>query len=410
MSETELKFNKIRLEQINHSKNFLKQHSQISESDSELNVQKTCQLCIEPIEYFSIGKCNHPICYKCIIRLRLKLENKNCPICRIELEDVYLDKELRDFSSCNKRIYKYDRKFSVFLPKYDKKIEQLLADLNSFTCFDEKCMINHGGGSYKPQRNLPPGLEKEIEDKTQPTTDENNNKTKENKKPLKLPSLNKWKIHQNHVHKISPCNLCIENQSLFCHEIQLFNKDELVKHIEKNHERCEFCDVRYYDKDTLFRHLRKDHEYCRLCENITSGASLEYYPDFKELRIHLTEQHYYCLHPSCNKNENEYSAFKTEVELQIHTKKDHGGDTGVHLQLGGIGSTEDTRPEGRNRRYANQYYYNNEDRRSNNRNNNRNNRNDVDENNNNEENQRQNMTPEELEGFNMVSTDESFQL
>lgn len=34
----------------------------------------------------------------------------------------------------------------------------------------------------------------------------------------------------------------------------------------RGHPLCEFCDERYLDRDELFRHLRKEHYFCHFCD------------------------------------------------------------------------------------------------------------------------------------------------
>lgn len=46
----------------------------------------TCILCFEDEQIYGVGICNHgPICFKCIIKCRTKLESKTCPICKVNI-------------------------------------------------------------------------------------------------------------------------------------------------------------------------------------------------------------------------------------------------------------------------------------------------------------------------------------
>jgi len=57
-----------------------------------------CLLCLEDLDFVGIGKCNHAcICYKCISKCRSKLKNKQCPICKEELQEVIISKTIKKF-------------------------------------------------------------------------------------------------------------------------------------------------------------------------------------------------------------------------------------------------------------------------------------------------------------------------
>ena len=52
------------------------------------NPEKVCLVCHEEAELFAIGKCDHPICFKCSTRMRALCEQFYCPICRTDLPEV----------------------------------------------------------------------------------------------------------------------------------------------------------------------------------------------------------------------------------------------------------------------------------------------------------------------------------
>ncbi len=47
-----------------------------------------CVLCCEDIEYSACGSCDHPICLKCCLKLRLLRKEYDCPVCRAQLKEV----------------------------------------------------------------------------------------------------------------------------------------------------------------------------------------------------------------------------------------------------------------------------------------------------------------------------------
>lgn len=49
-----------------------------------------CVVCFKSVEVFSIGECDHPVCYECSTRMRVLCEQNECPICRQVLSKVIL--------------------------------------------------------------------------------------------------------------------------------------------------------------------------------------------------------------------------------------------------------------------------------------------------------------------------------
>lgn len=48
----------------------------------------SCVVCFKHTEIFSIGECDHVVCYECSARLRVLLKQNDCMICRAELSQV----------------------------------------------------------------------------------------------------------------------------------------------------------------------------------------------------------------------------------------------------------------------------------------------------------------------------------
>lgn len=48
----------------------------------------SCVVCFKNAEIFSIGECDHVVCYECSARLRVLLKQNDCMICRAELSQV----------------------------------------------------------------------------------------------------------------------------------------------------------------------------------------------------------------------------------------------------------------------------------------------------------------------------------
>jgi len=62
-------------------------------------MEEYCAVCAEPIQFTAYGPCGHKdACSKCIVRLRVVLEDKRCVICQQEHDSVFVTKNLEDFT------------------------------------------------------------------------------------------------------------------------------------------------------------------------------------------------------------------------------------------------------------------------------------------------------------------------
>lgn len=70
-----------------------------SESNTKLNTTEVaynqvgnddnaCVVCFKNVEIYSIGDCDHPVCYECSTRMRVLCQQNECPICRHVLSKV----------------------------------------------------------------------------------------------------------------------------------------------------------------------------------------------------------------------------------------------------------------------------------------------------------------------------------
>lgn len=61
---------------------------------SETNLTKKsesedpCVVCFRECKYFSVGECDHPVCFECSTRMRVLCRQNECPICRQEAAKV----------------------------------------------------------------------------------------------------------------------------------------------------------------------------------------------------------------------------------------------------------------------------------------------------------------------------------
>ena len=49
-----------------------------------------CVVCFKNVDLFSVGECDHPVCYECSTRMRVLCQQNECPICRQVLSKVKL--------------------------------------------------------------------------------------------------------------------------------------------------------------------------------------------------------------------------------------------------------------------------------------------------------------------------------
>lgn len=49
---------------------------------------EVCVVCFRPVEIYSVGECDHPVCYECSTRMRVLCARNECPICRKDMAKV----------------------------------------------------------------------------------------------------------------------------------------------------------------------------------------------------------------------------------------------------------------------------------------------------------------------------------
>lgn len=58
-----------------------------------------CVVCYKNVDIYSIGMCEHPVCYECSTRMRVLCRQNECPICRQDLPKVVFTREIKPFRS-----------------------------------------------------------------------------------------------------------------------------------------------------------------------------------------------------------------------------------------------------------------------------------------------------------------------
>ncbi|XP_006564415.1 E3 ubiquitin-protein ligase ZNF598 [Apis mellifera] len=253
----------------------------MSGSNENMN-NNTCVVCYKNVDIYSIGMCEHPVCYECSTRMRVLCCQNECPICRQDLPKVVFTKEIKPFRQLHKGSL-IDTRYNIYFDSSD--IQNKFYDLLANVCYicKEKLVFNN---------------------------------------------FNSLKDHMRHQHELHYCDLCVENLKIFSHERRCYTRSDLAQHrrkgdvddkSHKGHPLCEFCDQRYMDNDELFRHLRRDHLYCHFCD---ADGLHQYYSSYDYLRDHFRQEHFLCEEGTCIE-EKFTSVFRTDIDLKAHKASVH---------------------------------------------------------------------------------------
>ncbi|KAH9502314.1 hypothetical protein Btru_073434 [Bulinus truncatus] len=250
------------------------------------SIDNTCPVCHDVFEIFAIGPCDHPVCYRCSTRMRVLCDQMDCPICRSPMPQVAFVYKKILFKNINLRNCIPNRKFKIFFE--DEKIEGCYLDL-----LELRCKI----------------CRKRDPDK----------------------SFNQLQTHMRREHQLFACELCVTHLKIFPFQRKFYTRQTLAVHRRmgdeddksyKGHPLCEFCDTRYNDKDELWKHLRKDHFFCHFCDQ---RGSNEFYDQYPDLMKHFSESHFLCSEDDCANSSTRFThAFASEIDLKAHKASVHG--------------------------------------------------------------------------------------
>lgn len=74
------------------------QHAVVEKRKSTSSVDEdVCIVCFMPVEIYSIGECDHHVCYICSTRMRSLMKRNECPICRADMSQVIFTTEKLPF-------------------------------------------------------------------------------------------------------------------------------------------------------------------------------------------------------------------------------------------------------------------------------------------------------------------------
>ncbi|XP_040918561.1 E3 ubiquitin-protein ligase ZNF598 [Toxotes jaculatrix] len=245
--------------------------------------EKHCVLCCQEVDIFALGKCDHPVCYRCSTKMRVLCDQKYCAVCREELDKVVFVKKLEAFSSLPYQQFPCEKKHDIYFG--DEKIYAQYRHLLLSECV--RCSESKVFARFE-----------ELEQ------------------------------HMRKQHELFCCKLCTKHLKIFSHERKWYNRKELARHrahgdpddtSHRGHPLCKFCDDRYLDNDELLKHLRRDHYFCHFCD---ADGSQEYYSDYQYLSEHFRESHYLCEEGRCA-TEQFTHAFRSEIDYKAHKAAAH---------------------------------------------------------------------------------------
>ncbi|CAG9773661.1 unnamed protein product [Ceutorhynchus assimilis] len=248
-----------------------------------------CCVCFKNVEIYSLGSCDHAVCFECSTRMRILCKQNECPICRRDLPKVFFTTQIEPFSALFRR-FEYsnhqDRKVGIIFctPDVQKAYYKLL---------EHRCHVCEDDEHNRPFRTF-----------------------------LQL------KDHMRREHELFYCDICNEHLKIFSFERKCYNRQELGYHrrkgdknnsSHKGHPLCEFCDIRFMDNDELFRHLRRNHLFCHFCD---ADGKHQYYNSMEELKRHFKDEHFLCEEGEC-KTLALTAVFRSEIDLKGHIATHH---------------------------------------------------------------------------------------
>ncbi|KAJ0403754.1 hypothetical protein P43SY_006297 [Pythium insidiosum] len=263
------------------------------EQEADDEEEDFCLLCADPIAFYAVGDCNHHgICSKCSLRMRMLMNDRNCPICKQHLDRVVVSRGRRQFDSFQlwgdaggRDSVRDDASDIIF---YECRAHyNTLRALRDYACRMKRCRVVCG-------------------------------------------SLSKLKDHLRIEHSTEFCELCMEHQHFFVQEHEVFTKAGLRAHnVGRNrsagprasgkdfHPMCQFCKRRFYGDMQLYEHLERDHFRCHICK-----SEHEYFRNYLSLEAHYRHQHHLCEDPVCLANR--FIVFPNEIEYNAHMRAIHG--------------------------------------------------------------------------------------
>ncbi|KAL7753767.1 hypothetical protein RI367_000698 [Sorochytrium milnesiophthora] len=261
-----------------------------------------CLICTEPVQFYSVGSCNHRVCHVCSLRLRALYKSKLCPMCKTDLEEVVFcadaEKPFDQYEPLNDLPF-HDPPLAIHFDSAEAY--QSAMSLLRYNCPDPQCGWVQTSGAWA-----------------------------------------ELKRHVKEEHNMLLCDICTRHKRIFTHEHTLYPPNAIRIHKEegdvrliserrglvnpdesfvKGHPECGFCKERFFATDELYSHCRHRHEECFLCQR--RGVHNVYYKNYQGLEDHFRADHFACLHHECL--ERKFVVFDSEIDLKAHELEEHMG-------------------------------------------------------------------------------------
>lgn len=91
-------------------------------------IGEECPLCKDHYQIASLGPCDHRICYKCSVRLRVVCGNNDCPQCRKTCDQVIITRFPGTFMALLRSIGFQKKGFLYTENELMRDVEELLAN------------------------------------------------------------------------------------------------------------------------------------------------------------------------------------------------------------------------------------------------------------------------------------------
>jgi len=256
----------------------------------------TCLLCCaEAPTYVSVGRCGHAsACWICALRLRALSVDRHCPVCKEELENVFITSDATVAYPSLQMLKRMPK--DVWLGVY---FESEAAHGAGMKLFEYRCRIQNCAASGTA-----------------------------------FLSLNELENHIWYTHQRQFCRTCLHGKTSFVSEQVTYTTREYDLHCMAGgsrqdkvkgqlHPLCKFCNEPFFDSDALMFHMHHQHHLCHICDQM--GWQNEFFYSVPFLAAHYKEGHYVCIHDDCVHDGHCLSAFADEDKLTMHRVEQHRG-------------------------------------------------------------------------------------
>ncbi len=258
-----------------------------------------CLLCLEHTHLLLLGKCDHYcVCYKCALKMRLKMNNKKCPVCKEHLDEILVTSGKQRWAELDVNLLQIYSEGVFYL---EESVKAELDTLNALRCRIIHCQ-------HPPFNNVA--------------------------------SL---KRHYKEEHQKFTCEICSEHKAELFQETKLYSQSQFDRHLLRGdldedgnlimyHPHCKFCNQYFYNTDLFSTHLAKDHFSCHVCKDIRLASpenkkkyenlQYTYFSSYQSLTIHFRRTHFFCEEKECI--DKTFVVFQHIQQLESHMARQHG--------------------------------------------------------------------------------------